>query len=399
VRVNGAEKPGKTFGKSNYLLLIISYIGFVSLGFPDAVIGVAWPSVRENFSVHQSSLGWILFGGGTGYFISSFFSGRIIHHAGVALVLAISSAMVAGSAFGYSLAPIWILFALCSILHGLGSGAIDAGLNNYVAHHFSARVMNWLHACYCLGAMLGPLVMTAVITSGTHWRGGYAIIGATMLTMSLLFASTIKLWGAPASQSADKPPQASTAETLRARPVQLQMLIFFVYTGLEVTCGQWTFTLFTESRGIAPGTAGTWVSIYWGSIGIGRVLFGFVADRIGINRLLRWSMFAAVLGAALLLSSNSRPLMFSGLALTGLALAPIYPCLMTATPRRLGPALAAHAIGYQTGAAMIGAAALPTLAGWFGARFGLEQIPVAALVFAAAMFLLHEALLRRDAKR
>ena len=383
--------------KANILLLIISYLGFISLGFPDSVIGVAWPSVREAFALGQSNLGWILFGSGAGYFLSSFFSGRVLEATGVGLLLAVSTGLVAASAFGYALAPLWFLFALFSILHGLGSGAIDAGLNNYVAHHFSARVMNWLHACYCVGAMLGPLVMTAVLTTGAHWRTGYVVIGSTLVVMALLFTSTLKLWGRPEPRTGGEPVKPlSTAETLRSKAVRLNILIFFVYTGLEFTCGQWSFTLFTEGRGIDAKTAGTWVSLYWGAIGVGRVLFGFVVERIGINRLLRYSMFAAIIGAGFLLSSTSRPLMFGGLALIGLALAPVYPCLMTATPARLGPALAAHAIGYQTGAAMLGAAALPTLAGYLGARQGLEAIPLCALAFAAALWLLHEGMLRGE---
>ena len=133
------------------LLLLIAYIGFISLGLPDTLIGVAWPSVRTTFALHQSSLGALFIGGGCGYFLASFFTGRLLTAMGVGWLLAASTALVTICAFGFARAPVWMLFVVCAFLQGLGSGAIDAGLNNYGAHHFSARQMNWLHACYSIG--------------------------------------------------------------------------------------------------------------------------------------------------------------------------------------------------------------------------------------------------------
>src|SRR5688500_452344 len=146
--------------KRQSLLLFIAYLGFISLGLPDTLIGVAWPSVRDHFNLFQSAVALIFFGSGFAYFFSSFFSGRLLRAFRVGTLLALSSALVALSGFGYASANVWLLFAACSLLHGLGSGAIDSGLNHYVAHHFSARHMNLLHACYSIGAMLGPLIMT-----------------------------------------------------------------------------------------------------------------------------------------------------------------------------------------------------------------------------------------------
>lgn len=392
---NGTGRAAASSG----LLLAVSYLGFISLGFPDAVIGVAWPSVRETFALNQSHLGYIFFGGGAGYFLSSFFSGTFNRALGLGLVLALSSALVAGSAFGYANATVWLLFASCSILHGLGSGAIDAGLNNYVAHHFAARHMNWLHACYSLGAMAGPLVMTAVITAGGGWRRGYGIIAATMLALALIFFATARLWGKPArDDGSSAQPKSSLADALRNRVVQWQMLIFFVYTGLEVAVGQWSFTVLTESRNIEPRIAGAWVSVYWAAIGVGRILFGFVVDAIGLNRLLRICTLAAICATALIAQPFSSHAAFAGLALTGLALAPIFPCLMTATPARLAPGLAPHAIGFQVSAGMFGAAALPTIAGFIATSAGLAWIAPYAALLALLLWAGHERLLRFPAR-
>jgi len=376
------------------LLVLLAYVGFISLGLPDAAIGVAWPSLRDEFGLPQNRLGLVLIGGACGHVASGFFSGRLLARLGVGLLLAGSSGLVAAAAFGYAVSPFWLAFLAVAALHGLGSGAIDAGLNTFAAHRLSARHMNWLHACYCLGAMAGPLVMTATLAAGRPWRAGYAAIGSAMLALTLLFAATRRRWGG-ATGSHHSGPAAGTFETLLHPAVLLQMAVFFLYTGLEVAVGQWAFTVFTESRGVSEETAGVWTSAYWGCIGVGRVLFGFVVDRFGIDRLLRASLLSAVVGTVLLAGPWTLA-SFCGLALVGLSLAPVFPCLMTRTPQRLGPALAVHAVGFQVSAAMLGAALLPGAIGLGVGRFGLEVAPKAAVTFAVLLCLLHEMLLMRD---
>ena len=376
------------------LLVLLAYVGFVSLGLPDAALGVAWPSLRDEFGLAQNRLGLVLIGGACGHVASGFFAGRLLSRFGVGLLLAGSTGLVAAAAFGYAASPFWLAFLAVAALHGLGSGAIDAGLNTFAAHRLSARHMNWLHACYCLGAMIGPLVMTAVLASGQPWRAGYAAIGFSLLVLTVLFAMTRRRWNDGAADH-HSTPAAGTFETLLHPAVLLQMLVFFLYTGLEVVVGQWSFTVFTESRGVSEKAAGVWVGIYWGCIGVGRVLFGFVVERFGIDPLLRGALAGAVAGTILFAGPWTTPA-FVGLALIGLALAPVYPCLMTRTPQRLGPALAVHAVGFQVSAAMLGAAILPGAVGLAVGRFDLEVAPKAAAASAAALWLLHEVLLLCD---
>jgi fucose permease len=280
-------------------------------------------------------------------------------------------------------------------VHGLGSGAIDAGLNGFAAHHLSARHMNWLHACYCFGAMLGPLLMTAVLTGGQPYSAGYSAVGGVMLALSVVFLATRPQWGQASATAEVAGRRVGMGEALRHPAVLLQMAVFFLYTGLEMTFSQWAFTVLTESRGVSPGPAGIAVGAYWGSIGAGRVMFGLVADRVGIDRLLRYCLLAAVAGAVLFAAPLPAEAAFAGLAVAGVGLAPVFPCLMTRTPQRLGTALSAHAVGFQVGAAMIGAAAVPGALGLIAGGSGLEAVPVGTVVLAGVLWLLHEGLMRR----
>ncbi len=386
------NRPART--RPSLLLVALAYVGFVSLGLPDAVIGVAWPSVRGTFTLPQAAVGLVFVASGLGYFITSFVSGRLTQQLGIGLLLAGSTGLVAAAMFGFAAAPLWVLFVACAVAHGLGSGAIDAGLNGYAAHHLSARSMNWLHACYCFGAMLGPLLMTAVITSGRHYGTGYVLVGSVMLALAAVFLATRPMWGAADAAAAEAAP-VRTLVALRHPTVLLQMTVFFLYTGVEVAFGQWTFTVLTESRGVDPGLAGIAVGVYWGSIGVGRIVLGTVADRIGIDRLLRYGLLAAVAGAVLFALPLPVPVTVAGVVLIGVGLAPVYPCLMTRTPQRLGTALSAHAVGFQVGAAMIGAAAVPGVLGLFAEGAGLEAVPVGVALGAAVVWLLHEILVRR----
>jgi fucose permease len=390
--------------KTRLLLLAIAYLSFISLGLPDATIGVAWTSVRTTFGLPQSGLGAVLVSAGLGYFISSFFAGQLVRHLGVGSLLALSSTSVAIGLVGYALAPVWSLFVGCALLIGAGSGAIDAGLNAYSANHFSAKQINWLHACYGIGITAGSVLMTAVLAATRSWRWGYGAIASLIWLMAITFCLTRQAWqrspgGAVLSEPAsDRTPDRTSLpaptllETLQQPLVWLQILVFFLYTGTEVTAGQWSLTFYTEARSIALETAGAWVALYWGSLTVGRILFGFIVLRLGTDRLLRFSTFSVLIGS-LLYALGNPALSVIGFTLIGFSLAPIFPCLMAQTPDRLGQH-ATNAIGFQVSAAMLGGAIVPSVTGLLVTAFSLEAVRAVVVLMAIALWLLHESLIR-----
>ena len=390
--------------KTRVLLLAIAYLSFISLGLPDATIGITWTSVRAVFGLPQSGLGAVLVSAGTGYFISSSFAGQLVRRLGVGSLLALSSALVAIGLVGYALAPIWIFFVSCALLIGAGSGAIDAGLNAYSANHFSAKQINWLHACYGIGITSGSVLMTAILTNTGSWRWGYGAIAVLIGLMATTFGLTRRAWehrpiAADVPSVSASPlelpaqlPDLKLLTTLRQPLVWLQIAVFFIYTGAEVTVGQWSLTFYTEARSIALETAGIWVGLYWGSLTVGRILFGFIVVRLGTERLLRLSTFSVVLGS-LLYAIGSPALSMVGFALIGFSLAPIFPCLMAQTPKRLGEH-ATNAIGFQVSAAMLGGAIVPSVTGLLVTHFSLEVVRAVVVIVALALWLLHETLVR-----
>jgi fucose permease len=317
-------------------------------------------------------------------------------------LLALSGLATATSLLVYALTPAWWLMVALGTLAGLGAGAIDAGLNTYVATHHSARTLNWLHAAFGLGATTGPLVMTMVLQNDLVWRWSYVIVGTAQLALAACFVATRAWWetpGAPqAAATAPSAPAASIRSTLQLSPVWLGILVFFLYTGIEVAAGQWSFTLFTTSRAVAPAVAGVWISMYWGGLMVGRIIFGAVVNAAPLRTLLRWSLGSIVLGAVLVWI-NVTLLNVVGLVLMGLALAPVFPSLISTTPQRLGEAHAANGVGFQIAAAGLGAALIPAAVGVLAAQLSIEVVGPVLVVASAALFTLYEVLERRTASR
>jgi fucose permease len=392
--------------KSGMLLVGIAYSGFVVLGLPGGLLGVAWPSMRASFGLSLDAVGALLVAMTTGYLVSSFSSGPLLSRVGVGTLLMVSSVVAGGGLLGYALAPAWWVMILLGLVAGMGAGVIDAGLNTYFATNHRASLMNWLHACFGLGAALGPAMMTAVLDAGRSWRWGYVVVGVLQGLLALCFGLTVDRWrlagtgppGANPGSTASTTGKMRSGDTLRLPILWLGIGLFFVYAGIENTAGQWPYTLFTEGRGVSPGTAGLWVSVYWGSLTVGRVVLGFVVDRLGVVSALRVCMLSVVLGSALVWWNATDVVGFLGLALVGFSLAPVFPSLTSDTPQRIGAAHAANAIGFQVAAAGIGIATLPGLAGVLAERVGLEIIGPFLVGASVAMFLLHEVVVWRRAK-
>ncbi len=376
------------------MLFAIALVAFTSLGLPDGVLGVAWPSVRRSFGLPPDRLGMLLATAMVGYLASSLGSGAVVARLGVGRLLLWSSIVMLANSLAYAVAPTWGLMVGAGILAGLGAGAIDAGINAFAAARFAPRLVSWLHASYGVGAMLGPLLMTAVLTSGLGWRWGYAILGLVLAGMTVAFLLTLHLWDGdraePDSRRDAREAAPGLLDTLRRPQVWLNGALFFVYTGLEVSAGQWSYSLFTEARGVPPATAGVWVAVYWGGLTAGRILSGGLASRIDGAAQLRIGTIGALAGALLVWWNPATGVGFLGLALLGLALAPIFPTLIAQTPSRVGPTHAASAIGFQVAAAYLGTAAVPGLTGVLASRGGLTVIGPCLVATALVLLLLQE---------
>jgi fucose permease len=363
-------------------LVLLAYIAFVALGMPDGLLGVAWPSIRASFSIPIDAVGLLLSASVAGYLTSSFLSGPLITRFGVGSVLAASCALTGAGLIGYAIVPFWWMMVLLGVAAGMGAGAIDAGLNAYVAAHFGEGLMQWLHASYGIGVTLGPIIMTIALTSLNSWQIGYSVVGGFQLMLAASFVLTLSVWNQKEAAPTTEQPKRLTdyqtpmSETLLQPRVWLSVLLFFLYTGAEVSLGTWAYSLLIESRGIQPQVAGLWAGSYWATFTIGRVVAGLYAKRVGIDRLVLGGLVSALLGALLLWWNPTNSANLLAVALIGFAIAPIFPALMSGTSRRVGVHFAANTIGVQMAAAGLGTALIPSLVGVLAGRLSLEVIPI-----------------------
>jgi fucose permease len=360
---------------------------------PGALLNVAWsPAIRDTFGLPLHAVGTLLLASTAGYVGASWISGHLTARGRLGRLLAVSTLVSGLGMLASALAPSWIVLVLAGLVVGIGGGLLDGAMNIYFAASFGPRLMNWLHASFGVGATLAPLAMTAILESGGSWRVGDALAALLFGVVASLFAATESRWQlAPAGLSAARQPVAVAGETLRLPAVWLGIGVFLICTGMEVSAGQWSFSLLTESRHLPGSIAGLCVSGYWGSFTAGRILFGLVADRVPPAALIRRCMVGMAIGAVLLGWRDLGRGAAAGLLLFGVSLAPIFALMMTRTQERLGPTHAPNAIGFQVAAAGVGAGTLPGLAGVLAKTVGLEIIPGFLLAATVLMLVLFEA--------
>jgi len=370
---------------------VLAFIAFVSLGLPDTVLGVAWSSIRRTFGQPLDAIGLLLAGGIAGYLISSFFSGTVVRKIGVGKLLLFSSLLVTIALIGGAVAPSMAWMTAIALISGLGAGAIDAGINAFGASHFSPRIMNWLHACWGIGATLTPAMMTALLSAQVSWRIGYVALASVLGLLTILFLVTLNLWDNPSNmERSDDPPHAGIIESLGQPVIWMQAVLFCLCCGIESTAGQLLFSVFTESRGLSVGVAGSTIAGYWASLTVGRIVFGQLSTRLSTRTVLHIATSIVPVASLLIALNHSTPVSILGTMLLGFGLAPIFPTLMSVTPARVGERFAAQSVGFQVSAAAVGIAGFPSVMSAIARRNGLESVCWFLLLAGAVLAILNE---------
>jgi fucose permease len=378
-----------TPSQSNNLTLPLAFASFILLGLAAGLLGVAWPAIRAEFELPLEAAGTLLGASTVGYLAASFTSGPFAFRMGSGRMYALGGGLMVLGMGTFVAGSSWAVIIAAALMSGVGSGLIDAGLNAYVAAHHSPRAMNWLHAFFGIGVTIMPLVEAEALKANA-WRNGYALVALVALAAAVAFALTRNDWRAPAAVTATSKRGTSVMATLRLPAVWLGILLLFLYAGVEAVPGQWGYSLFTEARGMETNAAGFWVSVYWGSFTIGRMFFGTYMPKVSVLTLVRSCMAAAGVGALLLWWNPAMAVGLAGLVLLGFAQAPLFPVLISETPKYLGGLHSQNAIGFQVAGAGVGIAALPGLAGLLAAGLGLEIVGPFIVVSLVLLFIVHE---------
>ncbi len=416
------------------LLLAIIYLSFISLGLPDSLIGSAWPVMHIDLNVSMASAGVITIIISAGTVVSSLFSDFLIRKLGTGFVTAISVGMTALALLGFSFATAYWHLCVLAIPYGLGAGAVDAALNNYVALNYNAKHLNWLHCFWGVGAAISPYIMSFALMSGLGWNNGFRIVFYIQIALTAILLFALPLWKKAKKGSGFQPisqfddleykkvsnmlpqtpdihnqtqftPFESQKEQIttekkknffsvfKIKGVWLVLIAFFAYCALEQTTGLWATSYLVQYRGVEPTIAAKFASFFYIGITAGRAFAGIFADKIGDKTLIRVGsgiILAGILLVALPLKSTVPSLV--GLIIIGLGCAPIYPAIIHSTPTNFGKDNSQSVIGLQMAFAYIGITAMPPLFGVIAQYINIGLYSLYILFFAVSMIVTMEIL-------
>ncbi len=371
------------------ILLIIVYIAFISLGLPDSMLGAAWPTIQQDLSLPVEGAGLISFIIAGGTIVSSLLSGKLIKKLGTGKLTLISVFMTALPLLGYSLSHNYISLCLLGIPLGLGAGAVDAALNNFIAMHFSARHMNWLHCFWGVGATTGPIIMSLAISRSGKWQNGYLIVAIIQIVLVITLLLSLPIWNKFKDDQIEEQVkiEEKNIPIMQLPGVLPAMVSFFCYCALEAAAGLWGASYLVRAKGIQEAVAAGWVSMFYLGITIGRFINGLFTVRFSNAVLVRAGQVIIGLGALVLMIFTQYYANLFGLVLIGLGCAPIYPSMLHETPVRFGKNNSVRLMGIQMAFAYIGTTLIPPLLGYIMGKTGMELYPIFILILLVIMIL------------
>ena len=367
------------------LLLLVIYLAFISLGLPDSMLGAAWPLMRSELGLPLEGAGLVSVIITVGTIISSLLTGALIRKLGTGRLTTLSVLTTALALLGYSFTTSYLWLCLMAVPMGLGAGAVDASLNDFVARNYSSKHMSWLHAFWGVGATAGPLLMAGMISLTGRWQNGYRSVSFVQFGLVAILIASLSLWKKFDHASAEAHSvKLSNGSIWKIPGMGPNLAAFFAYCSLELTAGLWFASYLVQIRGVKPETAAAWAASYYFGIMLGRMINGFLTLRFSSKTLIRAGQTSILLGILLLfLPGNTFSLI--GLLLVGMGCAPIYPSMLHETPARFGKENSSRLMGIQMASAYVGLSVAPPLVGLLASRWSLQIFPFALLILLALM--------------
>ena len=370
-------------------LLIIIYIAFIGLGIPDSLFGTAWPAIYSEFELPISFGSFVTIIISCGTVLSSVISSKIISRLGTNKVSAYSTLLTALALLGFSFAPnLWVM-CFWAIILGIGAGAIDVALNNYVAIHYSATHMSFLHCFYGVGVSASPYILSLVIAGNFGWRGGYRIAFAIQLIITLLLFLSLPLWrkahGGENESEENTHKDLSFGSVLKIPGVKMMCSLFIASCAIECTCGGWGSTFLVEYKHLPAEKAAQIIMIYYIGMTLGRFLSGVLAAKLHSWKIIKLGQIVLGLALLLLILPGGVYLCALGMFLIGLGNGPLFPNFNYLTPENFGSDISQSVIGIQMASAYIGIMVAPAVCGLLGQVFGMVIFPFYLIVFYAIM--------------
>jgi len=388
------------------LFLIIIYLAFISLGLPDSLLGSAWPVMRTDFNTSLGTAGILSMTVAASTIVSSLVSGFVLKRFGTGKVTLISCILTAAALLGFAWSPSLLWLIVFAVPLGLGGGSVDAGLNSYVAAHYKAHHMSWLHCFWGVGATLGPIIMASFISGQNLWRQGYLAVAVIQAILVIILFVALPFWNKEEKRNqagieAESRPQPKDTEQKQGsdntkpwhiKGVKLALMTFIFYSGVEASVALWGSSFLVNVKDITAATAAQWVSLFFIGITAGRMLTGFITFKMSNRKLILSGQLVALTGTLLLVLPFPAIISLIGFMIIGLGLAPIFPCMLHETPSRFGKEHSQSIIGFQMAAAYTGSTLIPPFLGLLATHMSIGIMPSFIIILSIGMLLCTEKL-------
>ena len=374
---------------SRWIGVALAFYAFISIGIAEGGLGVLLPSILETYQLTPATVTVLFVSQVIGYTIAAATSSLLSSSLGLARSLLVASVSLTSALSIYAFTTHWWVMVAAGLLLGLGAGLIDAGINTFIASdQKNANLMGMLHAFYGIGALLGPILATTLLTLGFYWRHIYFVVaGVVSLTIvGMLWAVLHRYPPMMLKPVVNNSPKANLRQALKTPIVLVSSLLLLIYVGTEVSIGNWAYTVQHVSRGIPAWIAGYSIAGYWLGLTLGRLAMGQLIKYLGAVRTIDVSLALLMIG---LLTWWGLPNQWLSLPLMGLGLAAIFPAMIWLTPQRVAAPIVPAAIGFLASVGSLGSASIPTIIGWAANQAGLEVIPALLMPLAIVMVGLH----------
>lgn len=370
------------------LLLSVIYLAFISLGLPDSLLGSAWPVLHISLGVPISYMGIVSMIISAGTICASLFAERLTAKFGTHRVTSFSILLTSIALFGFSLADKFYLLCILAIPYGLGAGAIDAALNNYVALHYNSKHMSWLHCFWGVGTIISPYIMSfALMHQG--WSQGYRSVSVIQLVIFIVVLLSFPLWkvNGEKQETEKKTKPLGLVGSFKIPGVPYLLLAFMAYCAAESTAMLWASSYLEKMAGLSKEDAAAFGSLFFIGMTVGRFLSGFISDRLGDTKMIY--LGSGIAAAGVVMMAIPVPIISSaGFVVTGLGCAPIYPSIIHSTPDHFGKENSAGIIGIQMASAYLGSLLMPPLFGLIAEHISISLMPLYLGIFIILMVIM-----------
>lgn len=370
--MNGNPTPTVLASASVWRVAVPYYGAFLVLGLSAGFIGPALDELGARAGVSDGTIGLVFVAQGVAYLAGALGAGRLFDGGDGHRLLTVALLCVAASFACLSAArPLWAVLTVFLAI-GFATAALDVGGNTLLVWSVPGErlvgLLNGLHLCFGLGALLSPAVVAVSLATSDSIAPACLVVAAIALCGAASLRghpSPVRRVRADVRGGGGRPPIASLVAICS---------FFALYVGVEAGFVGWVYTFAVDSGATGDTGAALVVVMFWAGFCLARVLAATVGGRVSPGVTLATTTVAALVPALLIMvAGDHAPVLWAASAVLGFALGPQFALMIAYAERHLS--LSGGITALFVAAASVGGLSIPWLIGVAMDRRGYEALP------------------------